>query len=192
MKLNEYNQIAMLNYRDYCDYLKQKYGPATCDYFTKSFNKNQKVTRTSEGLVCHHICEDKAIMLSTPEFAKRNPFEYQLAYNLVYCDYLEHLFLHILICENPDPDTVELVGHGGVTNFLVPELNDVYSGWKTNQKWRAICHSKIIDDKETYFELIKRYKHNFPKIDLCKSFNESFGLWENKNNEVIYNIIKSL
>lgn len=196
MNTTEYKKIMNLNYRDYCEYLKKKYGPATCDYFTKSFNKNPKVTRTSEGLVCHHICEDKAIMLSTPEHARNNPFEYQKAHNLVYCDYLEHLLLHILICEEPaeDHNPLEAVGVGGVVNFIVPELNDLYAGWETNQKWRAVCHSKIINDKSVYFELLKRFKTEFPELEplLYKSFNEVFGLWNSRNNKKIYEQIKSL
>ncbi len=55
---------------------------------------------------------------------------------LEYCDYLEHLFLHILICENPseEKNRNEDVGTGGVVNFIAPELNDLYSGWKTKQQ----------------------------------------------------------
>ena len=84
-------------------------------------------------------------------------FEWQLAENIVYCDYLEHLFLHILICENPavEKNVFEAVGIGGVVNFLVPELNDVFSGWKTNQTWRETCHNAIKDDKEVYMALLR-------------------------------------
>lgn len=196
MKITEYEKIKHLKYREYCEYLKKKYGPAKYDYFTEDYVKIQKVTRTSEGLICHHICEDKAIMLCNPEYARNNPFEYQRSQNLVYCDYLEHLLLHILICENPaeDHNPYESVGVGGVVNFLVPELNDVYSGWKTNQKWREKCHSKIIDDQNAYFELIKRFKTNFPEFQhrLYASFNDKFGGWSEQNNENIYKQIKGL
>ena len=43
-------------------------------------------------------------MLFEKEHAMKNPYEWQLAKNIVYCDYLEHLFLHILICEYPAKD----------------------------------------------------------------------------------------
>lgn len=197
MKIKEYNEIKNLNYKEYCDYLKQKYGKATKDYFNKSFVKN-KVTRTSEGLICHHICEDRAIMLSNPEYAKMNPFEYQLAENLCYCDYLEHLLLHILICENPskDKNLFEAVGIGGVINFIVPELNDFYSGWKTNQPWRLNCHNIIKNDKDVYIALIKRFKENcseypfYTEDCLYSSFNESFGLWSKDKNKKLFEEIK--
>lgn len=200
MNIQEYKNIKNYNYKEYCDYLKKKYGEAKYDYFTRSFNKNPKVTRTNEGLLCHHIYEDKAIMLSNPEFAKKNPFEYQLAKNLCYCDYLEHLLLHILICENPssDKNLFEVVGIGGVINFLVPELNDFYSGWITTQGWRSKCHNKIKDDKDVYLELLKRFKINckdnplYREDCLYTSFNESFGLWSKSKNTSLFEEIKNI
>jgi hypothetical protein len=140
--------------------LQNKYGKGLSNYFTPSWNKNLKVTRTKDGLLAHHKFEDHAIMLSNPDYAKNNPYEWQLAENIVYCDYLEHLFLHILICEYPavDKNENEAVGIGGVVNYLVPELNDFYSGWVTSQAWRKNCYDKIKDDKDVYLALIKRFK----------------------------------
>ena len=99
MKLQEYEKVKDYTYLEYCDYLQEKYGIGFCDYMTKNWNKNQKVTRTKDGLYVHHKYEDHAIMLSTKEYAMKNPYEWQLKENLVYCDFLEHLLLHILICE---------------------------------------------------------------------------------------------
>ncbi len=200
MTIAEYEEIKNMTYREYCKYLQDKYGMAKCDFFTKSFNKNPKVTRTKEGLICHHIYEDKAIMLSTPAYAKKNPFKYQLRENLVYCDYLEHLYLHILICEYPakNKNRNEEVGVGGVVNYIAPELNDVYSGWKTAQPWRQMCHSKIINDKDLYLKLLQRFininnmSYFMVKLLLCRSFNEQFGGWSSKNNKMIYSEIINL
>lgn len=160
MKLVEYEKVKDLTYLDYCDYLQQKYGIGLSDYMTKSWNKNPKVTRTKDGLLAHHKYEDHAIMLSTKEYAMQNPFEWQLAKNIVYCDYLEHLLLHILICEYPaeDHNAFEAVGVGGVINFIVPELNDLYSGWETGQAWRKNCHNLVINDKNVYLTLLKSLK----------------------------------
>lgn len=196
----EYDKVKNLTYREYCEYLKQKYGVSKYDYFTKSWNKNAKVTRTKEGLICHHICEDIAIMLSEPKQAQINPFEYQKAENLCYCDYLEHLFLHILICENPskDKNLFEAVGIGGVVNFIVPELNDFYSGWETSQQWRLNCHNLIRKDKDVYLMLLKRFKtscKNYPFYSdkcLLTSFNEMFGLWSKSKNQKIFKEITEL
>ena len=123
------------------------------------------------------------IMLSTKEFAMMCPFEWQSKENIVYCDYLEHLLLHILICKYPSPDKVEGidVGIGGVINFLVPELNDLYSGWKTSQAWRKTCHDKVINDKDVYLALLEQFISNEKSRDdfnikmLFSSFNEAYG-----------------
>lgn len=164
---------------------------------TKSWNKNPACTRTSEGLEAHHIFEDHAIMLSKKEYAKKHPFEWQLAENIVFCDYLEHLFLHILICENPQ-SFKEAVGIGGIINFIVPELNDFYSGWLPKVKWKLTCLEKIADDKDVYLTLLKRFKTNcseYPHYSnecLLKSFNSQFGLWSFEKNRNIYSEIVAL
>lgn len=199
MNLNEYNDVKNYTYLQYCEYLQKKYGIGLSDYMTKSWNKNRKVSRTKEGLYAHHKYEDHAIMLSVPEYAKENPFEWQKKENIVYCNLLEHLFLHILICENPsaDKNEYEQVGVGGVINFIVPELNDVYSGWVSKKEWQNICHNVIINDKAVYMVLLKRFKNlygDFPHIikRLYSSYNEQYGLWTDKKNTKLYKEIKKL
>lgn len=200
MHLDEYAKIKDLKYLQYCDYLQGKYGIGLSDYMTKSWNKNKKCTRTKEGLIVHHKFEDHAIMLSNKEYAMKNPFEWQLAENLIYCDYLEHLLLHILICENPSvkKNQFESVGVGGVINFIVPELNDFYSGWTTNQEWRKNCHNQIEDDLDVYLQLLKRFKTKFCNHPfhtskcLLTSFNERYGLWSKKKNSKLFKKIKTL
>lgn len=200
MKLAEYEKVKNYTYLEYCDYLQDKCGIGLCDYMTQSWNKNPKVTRTNEGLLAHHKYEDHAIMLSNKEYARNNPFEWQLAENIVYCDYLEHLLLHILICEHPaaDKNILEAVGIGGVINYIVPELNDVYSGWQTGKKWQKNCHDAIMDDKDTYLTLLKRFKTtcrsypHFKEDCLYTSFNEHYGLWSKEQNQELFNEIESL
>ena len=63
MKMAEFEQVRGMTYADYCDYLQAKYGIGRADYMTRSFSKNQKVSRTAEGLIAHHKAEDKMIML---------------------------------------------------------------------------------------------------------------------------------
>lgn len=77
-------------------------------------------------MFCHHIDENKAIKLSKPEFAI-NPFAYQKADRLVYCDILEHLILHIKIYEETKNTCL---GIAGAIAFICPEINDYYSGKK--------------------------------------------------------------
>ena len=214
MNIEEYNKVEGMTYLEYCDYLQGKYGIGLDDYMTKSYNAKPKCKRTKEGLVAHHKHEDKAVMLSTKKKAEQCPFEWQKKENIVYCDYLEHLLLHVLICEYPSPEKLprNAVGVGGVRNFIVPELNDVYSGWETKQEWRKKCHIRVINDKTSYFAILKKFinwrKKKFCKeqtpskamqtiIDLEKkalhsSYNEKIGLWDMKNNKAIFDEIDTL
>ena len=201
MNMNEYNTVRNMTYLQYCDYLQNKYGIGLADFMTKSFNPNSKCKRTKDGLIAHHKAEDKMIMLSTKEFAQMCPFEWQQKENIVYCDYLEHLFLHVLICKYPSPDKHPMadVGIGGVVNFLVPELNDLYSGWATKQVWRQNCHNKVINDKDVYLRILKDFidfeestNKEFNRSILYTSFNESFGGWNRSLNKVIFNEIANL
>ncbi|MBQ4600264.1 MAG: hypothetical protein IJB17_01375 [Oscillospiraceae bacterium] len=195
MRLSEYEKIRNFTYLEYCDYLQQKYGIGLSDYMTKNYNMNKKVTRTREGFFAHHRFEDHMIMLCKKDVAMQCPFEWQLAKNIVYCDYLEHLFLHILICENPSPERIQpfKVGIGGVLNFIVPELNDFYSGWQTKQEWRRNCFEKVCNDIDCYFALLKRFKANCHEYyDGCffQSFNEPYGLWSKEKNQQLFDKIK--
>ena len=195
MNMSEFESVRNMTYLEYCDYLQAKYGIGLTDYMTKSFNKNQKCTRTKEGLLVHHKDEDKMIMLSTKQIAERFPFEWQTKEHLVYCDMLEHLLLHILICIYPSKDKVPGfdVGIGGASNFIIPELNDVYCGWKSNQKWQQCLHEKIINDRDVYLAIIEKYISDVLKPQNCDpisflftSFNEQYGLWSRDNNESIF------
>ena len=199
MNIQEYEKVKNYTYLEYCDYLQQKYGIGLCNYMSENWKKNAKVTRTKEGLYVHHKYEDHAIMLGNPEYARSNPYEWQKKENLVYCNLLEHLLLHQLICEYPakDKNEHEKVGIGGIVNFIVPELNDVYSGWVSRQPWQQICHNVIIKDKNVYLQILKRYKDfhdNNPFIInwLLKSHNQKFGLWSDSKNTALYNEIIEL
>lgn len=200
MDMLEYTKVKDLTYEGYCDYLQDKYGIGLSDYMTKSFNKNPKVTRTKDGLFAHHKAEDKMVMLSQPEIARMCPIEWQSKENIVYCDYLEHLYLHILICKYPSKEKVDVakVGIGGVINFLVPELNDIYSGWTPNAAWKKNCTDKIVNDKDVYLVLIERFireniKDEYFDIEnMFRSYNEQYGLWTNRNNDSIYNKINQI
>lgn len=197
--MNEFLKVKEMTYLEYCDYLQEKYGIGRADYMTKSFNKNSKCSRTSEGLIAHHKAEDKMIMLSTKAFAEMCPYEWQLKENIVYCDYLEHLFLHVLICKYPSPEKLPIadVGIGGVVNFIVPELNDLYSGWISKQLWRQNCHHLVRDDKDVYLAILEIFadyvksERNFNSNILHTSFNEEFGGWSReKNAKLFYEIDK--
>lgn len=199
MNLEEYGKVKGMSYGEYCKYLQGKYGIPEKPYYTKGFTKN-KITRTKEGLFVHHIREDTAIMLCNDRYARNNPYEFQLPENLVYCDYLEHLLLHIMICEHPNPDhnEHEAVGVGGVENHIAPQLNDFYSGCPITLPWMQACFNRVKDDYGVYKTLIKRFKINcsdYPLYDenlLLSSYNEKFGTWSREKNKKVTRDLKRL
>lgn len=205
MNIQEYEKVKDMDYLEYCDYLQRKYGISQTSYFTKNWSKCSKVTRTAEGLIVHHKFEDHAIKLGDVKYARNNPYEWQQPENLVYCDYLEHLLLHIMICENPaaDKNKNEFVGIGGVINHLVPELNDLFSGWEPSQPWRKNCKDRIINNKDVYLVLLNRFRMNYDGVErngksLCKfpsillsSATSTSGTWSIKNNIPLFNEIRN-
>ena len=200
MNLQEYEKVKNFTYIEYCDYLQMKYGIGLCNYMTPNWNKIPRISRTKEGLFVHHKYEDHAILLSNKRFASLNPFEWQHAENMIYCDYLEHLFLHILIYENPakNKNMLEAVGVGGIF-IIVSTLNDFYSGWNTEKlEWMRICLNKISNDKKVYLTLLKRFKNSYKNhrkyTDDCllRSANAQLGTWEYDNNKELFDEIAKL
>lgn len=175
-----------MSYESFVSSLIKKYGKVNHNYFidTACTIKNKLVSRTSEGLYCHHIDEDKAIMLSNDKFAAANPFEYQKANRLVYCNLLEHLLLHVKIAEEPrnaDANERELPGIGGAVNFLCKELNDIYAGKEFEEEWRQKIADAVKDHFDDYIAILKHlwkivehnpvYKLFITKDSLCVGYD---------------------
>lgn len=154
-----YESMLKMSYQDIVSALLKKYGSAKYNYFkdTNCTTKNPQVTRTSEGLYCHHIDEDKAIMLSNDKFAAANPFDYQKANRLIYCNLLEHLLLHVKIAENPNAQANEneLPGIGGAINFICKDLNDIYAGKEFTDNWRKTVAKKVKDNFDDYIAILR-------------------------------------
>lgn len=147
-----------MSYDELVDYLLKKYGPAKYDYFYNANckSRNPKVSRTKEGLYCHHIDEDKAIMLSMTDYAILNPFEYQKADRLVYCNILEHLLLHIKIIQepkHPEANFFERQGAGGIIN-ICHEINTYYSGYEYKQEWTKKMFECMADKFDQYIGIL--------------------------------------
>lgn len=158
--VSQYEQMLSMPYNEIVKLLLKKYGTAKHDYFTdrECTIKNKLVSRSSEGLFCHHIDEDKAIMLCNDKYAAQNPFEYQKASRLVYCNLLEHLLLHVKIAEeprNPDANKNELPGIGGAINFICKQLNDIYAGKEPTEEWRKTVAAKVQDNFDNYIRILR-------------------------------------
>ena len=167
MDISEYEKVKNFSYLQYCNYLQEKYGKSKYDYFknlydlSNNWTPERKYSRTCDGLYTHHKYEDSGYNLSVVEIAKRYPPEWQLAENLVYCNLLEHLYLHILICEESKNNKAKLgLGINGIILFFIPQLNDYYGGYVPQKQWILNCYNKVINQKNTYFALLKRMKTN--------------------------------
>ncbi len=133
MDRNEIIKEMHMTYNDLLAYLIQKYGGALYDYFVNEEcrTNNKKVSRTKEGLYCHHMDEDKGTLLSHPEYAKSQPFDWQKKERLVYCNILEHLILHIKISVLRE----NLLLTPGVF-YICRDINDMFIKKGTSVAWK--------------------------------------------------------
>ena len=162
MKREELLYEIGLTYQELVDYLISKYGPAKYNYFAteECKTKSKKVRRTSEGLFCHHVREDMGGELSDEYWARLQPFEWQLKENLVYCNFLEHLLLHIKIAvlrqkrkmEKPD-EISSFITTGGVF-FIAEVVNDLYENHGSPQAWLQRCYEEISNNYNDYLLLL--------------------------------------
>ena len=160
MNSSEIEKELSMSYSDLVGYLLEKYGKVGGDYFLNEScrSKNAKIRRTAEGLIVHHIDEDKAIMLSDTRWAIANPFEYQKADRLVYCNIMEHLILHIKIVEEPKPkgaNALQDQGIGGAINFICPQLNSFYNGYEFKREFERKEMELIADNFEDYIKVLR-------------------------------------
>jgi hypothetical protein len=142
------------SYRCLVNSLRKKYGPVPYDYFTNESCKstNSKNNRAKDGLVIHHVDENKVAMLSDPETAAKEPFKYQKAEKLVYCNLLEHLILHYKIFEGKGA-----FGIGGALNYIIPAINDYYNGWKPDKGNLAKIYSVLDDNFDGYISILRDF-----------------------------------
>ena len=191
-----YELMLKMSYQDIVSALLKKYGSAKHNYFkdTACKTKNPLVTRTNEGLFCHHIDEDKAIMLCNDKFAVNNPFEYQKADRLVYCNLLEHLLLHVKIAENPSPDANEneLPGIGGAINFICKELNDIYSGKEFADEWRKNVADKVKDNFDDYINILRYLWNVVEKNPVYKAIITKEMICVGWDGKVVKEVMKAL
>ena len=167
MDVGEIRYQMMLSYGDLVAYLITKYGDVKYNYFTNETcaTKTRGLTRTRDGLICHHIDEDKADKLSDPQFAIRYPFEYQKAERLVYCNYLEHLLLHISISKLrhekhgskiEDVKNLSRIIMPGV-RFICADLNWFYDHADMLVGWKKNCYDTIADNYDDYIDILRDF-----------------------------------
>ena len=180
MTKEEVNKILYeISYNDYVNQLKEKYGNVPKDYFyvaTKGktqgeLAKTPGITRGKEGLYIHHVYECYYLNLGDPFMYNlqlapskllddKKIEDAQKAENLVYCNLLEHLILHIKIALEYHRGAE----HVGIS-FITGDLNRLYdlgdknlieSTYNTpNQIWKRAVYNNIKNDYNIYVILGK-------------------------------------
>lgn len=155
-----------MSYYEQLAYLKKKYGKVPRNYFATPDCKSKSVgiTRASEGLFIHHdfefAPEDNRVNDLSKQFNARFwPWKYQLAENLTYCNWLEHLMLHLKI-NLLRKEQLGFYVNDGVVNFLVPDLNIMYA-YKFNidtiPSWKLMCFNIIEDYYDDYAYIMNEW-----------------------------------
>ena len=167
MESNEISSEMSMNYQELVEHLLKKYGKAKYDYYltTECRTRNKKLSRTAEGLFCHHIDEDKYYFLSDPNFARSAPFECQKAERLVYCNHIEHLLLHIQIGKDlywekhtslESIDQLQCFITPGVI-FVCHDVNELFNQNGSQVPWIANCYHAIENNFDDYIKIIKAF-----------------------------------
>ena len=182
MESNEIRKELSLSYEELTEYLIEKYGPAKVDYFCNSScrSRNNAVSRTKEGLLCHHIDEDKGGNLSKSHSAAMQPYEWQKKERLVYCNYIEHLLLHIKIAllrqKAPlkTPWDVHTFFTTGGIYMVCSDLNDLYANKGSTVSWQKRCYTEVEENLADYVLLIKLLLRYIDQQYIGDRFTESF------------------
>lgn len=148
----EIEKQLKMTYKDLVLYLQNKYGLAVCPYFCneKCRSVSSRVRRTSEGLFCHHVKEDEGACLCEPLVARDQPFSWQQPENLVYCNILEHLILHLKIAQEKDRASAGIIATCG-------QLNDFFGGYKSEKEYLNKIYSLIENNYKDYIKIIKLF-----------------------------------
>lgn len=147
-----------MSYDELTKYLQNKYGIPNRAYFrTETCKSKSPITRGNEGLFIHHIKETEMDDLSQSNRAPNYPWEWQQPHNLCYCNYLEHLLLHIHINKKRCQENDWFVDDG-LVHHIIPAIQDfyknhtVYTDSKT--QWRNVANNLIADNEEDFRDLI--------------------------------------
>ena len=163
MEQAEIRREISLSYYDLCNYLIDKYGAAKFDYFPnpQCRAKRPKISRSSEGLYCHHIDEDKGGNLSSPASAQKQPFAWQKAVRLVYCNILEHMILHFKIAIMRqktriwEPHDISLFFSTRGFLTICTELNSLYEGNTSLSGYRLACYESVKANYDDYILILR-------------------------------------
>lgn len=161
MGLQEFLKVKKFTYKQYLAYLKQKYGKVLYRYGNK---KNHK-----KGLFIHHDKEDEIPSLSHSDNRKAFP-EYQAPEFLTYCDYLEHLLLHIMIGREANPELN--LGLNGPCKYILPAIINYYKEGIRNTKWDPEYYTALDGKKDIFDNLLVEYNELVKNLDIVATENK--------------------
>lgn len=164
MNLEEYGKVKGMSYGEYCKYLRGKYGCPKHAY------PSEADARSSEGLFIHHIGENEVANLSKESVRKESDPKYQSPEMLCYCDWLEHLLLHIMIGEETAGTTN--LGLEGCFVHLLPALRDFFEYGKKTCNYNAAYYDVISEDKDVFDALLDRYNETVRSRAVVQEHNE--------------------
>ena len=174
MDSKELRAQMKLSYPQLLSYLKEKYGEAKENYFLDINCTRKSVIngRGKEGLFLHHDFEyDRqnplVNNLSQPDIAKQFDYKYQYAENLTYCNYLEHILLHVKINILRTKQLGRFISDG-LVNFMLPEVNDWYKFLVDLKPWQQKAFSLIEYNYSDYCDILEYWL-----CELYKKLNES-------------------
>lgn len=164
MNMDEYQKVKGMRYEQYCSYLQEKYGTAYPKGKEETFMSGKKETIRDDGLCVHSKAEgiyswkETLIPWSWKTEIEMYPYtmprELLKGSNVVYCDALEHLLLHVMIYDlvtvhRPWDPTDDLLS-------MIAELIDFYSGWMTPLPNRFASHTRISNNEDVFIEIVKQ------------------------------------
>lgn len=169
MNSEELHKEMWLSYQDLLIYLKEKYGAAPENYYLnlECTRKSKKNARGNEGLFLHHDFEydsknSLSKNLSNTEDARQFDYRYQYAENLTYCNYLEHILLHVKINILRTKQLNTFIRDGLVV-FMLPEVNDWYKYLVDLVSWQQVAFSLIEDNYSDYCDILEYWLDELSK-----------------------------
>lgn len=164
--LKYYEKLLSHSYKNAVCILLKKYGSVPENYFNeksykrfinneiKNLNVNKRIRRSDDGLEIHHIMECRYPNLSNSNSlrSQRLSYDYQKKETLVYCNLLEHMILHALICNVNSSRIIDKHFIEKMTDWYIEEKHPSDSNTNNNQKY-----------------LINSYKNSFLNTDDAKT-----------------------
>lgn len=160
MDQREYSTVSDYSYFEYCEYLKNKY-------------KNVDITNTHPTYMGTYLFKHHFYEFKKPNIAN-NTNNTNLTEDekntIILCDYLEHLFLHILIGEQTDAR--KALGIGGAVHHILPQIREFLTFG--NMCYAANYYNNI--DPQLFKILANRCERACENIDIAFDHNLSVYL----------------